>query len=686
MLGLFYLITIFIIGFSAVILLLPGAIKIMDKTFMGRGVKAPSFFVVLPLSFVTGTMLMSWFTYIMACAFSKGINPLKKADIITFLAAYLIIAIVFFKRHELLKKSIRECFRNTKTGDCFFVAVVFLVAAFLMFLTFFVRGNNICVGVSVFSDFSPHLGMIRSFSKGNNFPTHYSHFSSNDIKYHFMFQFLVGNLEYLGMRLDFAFNIPSILSFASMCMLLYSLSIKLFGKRVIGWISTAFLIFRSGSALPEFISGINGNLKVIVSTLANNTKFIGETLHEDWGLFNINVYVNQRHLAFGISMILGVLIIFLPRLFESARRIFPSQSGKGEGKISLSDFIRKSVFEKEGWLPENVKIPIVMGAFIGMTAFFNGACVIACLLILFFFAFVSDRRLEYLITAIISVLISYIQTGIFMDGNGEELSLRWEPGFLADVPTLFGSCDYLIKLLGILPFAIIVIFLMMNGYYKWVLFSFLTPLIFAMTIQMTVDTAVNHKYVMISCILAGIFAAALVYRLWNRKGIMTKVFSVFLIIVLTCTGIYDFYVTVRKNSHKNGGYVSFASDSPVTEWVDENSDYDDVFLTDRYTLNEVVLGGASLFYGWPYYAWSAGYDTYEREKIVKEIFAQSDKENLISLCSENNIRYIVIDRSLRTNNEFIVREDIISMTFELVYSNGSGVNELNIYDVKRVID
>ncbi len=684
--GFFYLITIFIVGFVFVVLMIPGAMKMMEKTFAGREIKAPSFLIIIPFSFVSGTMLMSWFTYIMACIFSRGNNPLKKANIITFMAAGIIIISVLIRRHELMKKSIRKIFCNTKLCDWLFVTVVLVVSTFLMFMTFFIRDNNICVGVSVFSDFSPHLGMIRSFSKGNNFPTHYSHFSSNDIKYHFMFQFLVGNLEYLGMRLDFAFNIPSILSFVSMCMLLYSLAIKLFGKRIIGLLSAVFLIFRSGSALPEYISGINGNIKVILQTLADNTKFIGETLHEDWGLFNINVYVNQRHLALGISMILIVLMVFLPRVFEASERIFPLGNRKNERKITPGEFLKKTIFEKEGWLPESIKIPVIMGIFIGMTAFFNGACVIACLLIMFFLAFVSDRRLEYLITAVISVSMSYIQTSFFMDGNGEGLSLRWDPGFLADVPTFFGSCEYLVKLLGLLPFIIIVMFLMVNGYYKWILFSFVTPLIFAMTIQMTVDTAVNHKYVMISCILAGIFAAALVYRLWNRKGIMTKLVSVLLLIILTCTGIYDFYITIKKNSHKYGGYISFAADSPITEWVDENSDYDDVFLTDKYTLNEVVLGGASLFYGWPYYAWSAGYDTYGREETVIEIFSQSDKEKLISLCNENNIRYIVIDRTLRTNKEFVVREDVISITFELVYTTGEGVNEFNIYDVKKIID
>ena len=53
---------------------------------------------------------------------------------------------------------------------------------------------------------------MRSFSMGNNFPTEYPHFGGQDVKFHFMFQFFVGNLEFLGLRLDFAYNVVSVLA------------------------------------------------------------------------------------------------------------------------------------------------------------------------------------------------------------------------------------------------------------------------------------------------------------------------------------------------------------------------------------------------------------------------------------------------------------------------------------------
>ena len=70
--------------------------------------------------------------------------------------------------------------------------------------------------------------MMRSFSRGNNFPTQYPHYGGQDVKYHFMFQFLVGNLEYLGLRLDLGYNLVSILSLAGFLMVLYGISYRMF--------------------------------------------------------------------------------------------------------------------------------------------------------------------------------------------------------------------------------------------------------------------------------------------------------------------------------------------------------------------------------------------------------------------------------------------------------------------------
>ena len=104
----------------------------------------------------------------------------------------------------------RRQYSMLTAGEIVFISAVIGLVSLLMWRTFFVKEGTLYVGLSVFSDFAPHLGMIRSFSLGNNFPTVYSH-----IRYHFMFQFLAGNLEFLGMRLDWAFNLPSALSMIS---------------------------------------------------------------------------------------------------------------------------------------------------------------------------------------------------------------------------------------------------------------------------------------------------------------------------------------------------------------------------------------------------------------------------------------------------------------------------------------
>lgn len=51
-----------------------------------------------------------------------------------------------------------------------------------------------------------------------------------------------------------------------------------------------------------------GNL---LETLTENVSFIGYTTNENWGLWNFNVYLNQRHLAFGLLMVTLALYLFM---------------------------------------------------------------------------------------------------------------------------------------------------------------------------------------------------------------------------------------------------------------------------------------------------------------------------------------------------------------------------------------
>ena len=123
--------------------------------------------------------------------------------------------------------------------------------------------------------------------------------------------------------------------------------------------------------------------------------------------------------------------------------------------------------------------------------------------------------------------------------------------------------------------------------------AFLAPLIFAFTVSLTVDVTVNHKFIMISCILLGIFGAYLVNRMCEKKELVYTIAAGIIIIMMTITGIYDFTTVLKKNSRM--GKIVLNMKDPLTQFVRDNSDSKDIFLTAPYTINQLVFGGAMLY-------------------------------------------------------------------------------------------
>ena len=188
---------------------------------------------------------------------------------------------------------------------------------------------------------------------------------------------------------------------------------------------------------------------------------------------------------------------------------------------------------------------------------------------------------------------------------------------------------------------------------------------------------------MMSCILLGIFAASLVVQLISKKDLIVKLIGIILLISLTSTGVYDFITVIRKNRQYNP--LTFDLNSQLTAWVDENSSSQDIFLTSSYTINELILGGAMIYQGHQYYAWSAGYDTHYRDLMVKQMYEAETSEELDTLVKDNNIRYIVVDRDNRTSEEYRLNEENISRTYQRVYEEGEDECRLSIYDTKAYI-
>lgn len=664
-----------------------------------RKIELSPFLIVFPAWFISGVLALTWTVYILACLFRSSKSPLLYANSIAMPAAAIIAAVFAFKKLHKTGTGIDSSADSRKINgllchdrrvlvrELIFTGVVAVLACILMWTTFYVKGGKLYVGYTVFSDFSPHIGMIRSFSYGNNFPTSYSYYAGEDIKYHFMFQFLVGNLEFLGLRLDYAFNLPSILSFMAAFMLLYLMAVKLSGKMGAGLLACFFFAFRSAKTLYTYLAGLEPKTGII-KTLTDNLEFISDTPHEDWGLWNLNVYCNQRHLAFGLSAMFFVLIIFLEHPFDMYKRLkAENQTDNYKGqKAVFKERLRQEakilLFCKEGWYVSDWRKSISAGILLGSLGFFHGAALIGCILVLFVMAIVSSRRLEFLITAIITMTLSLVQTSFFIRGTAVTPELLF--GFIAENKTFFGVLSYLERLLGVLPIVLLVAFCIENGVNRWMIFAFFAPLIFAFNVSLTVDVTVNHKYIMMSCILLGIYAASIVMRLFENRKLMIKALGIFLVVSLSCTGIYDFYTLLKRNRPESA--VVLDLQSPLTEWINKNSDSKDIFLTHEYALNQVVLGGAMLYEGWPYFPWSAGYDTDKRREQVISMYEADTPDELEELVKKNNIRFIIVDRDNRNSDYYTVNEENISRTYECVYTEGDGEDRLSIYDADKPLN
>lgn len=624
--------------------------------------------LIMPGAFGIGMLVLGWGTYLVSWAASAAgaEKPLIYGNLAVMGAAAVLLTAVFARRF-LKGRSILSVPGKLAACKSLFQKEAVLFGCLLVFLTwimfyvFYIRDGILYSGFTVYGDYAPHTAMMRSFSLQNNFPTQYPHFGGQDVKYHFMFQFLVGNLEFLGLRLDIAYNLLSVLALLGFLMLLYSIAKRVTGRGAAGALTVVFFFFRSALTFFRFVWE---HIKAgdLIQTLQTNTAFIGYTTNEDWGLWNFNVYLNQRHLAFGL--LIGALLIWMYLDWVDV--------GCSHGEKGLL-WIKNRFFTWEAWRSRSIEGALAAGLLIGMTSFWNGAAVIGTLLILMGFAISSDGKLDYLVTAVTAVVFSFLQTKLFIWGPAVETSLQW--GFIAEDKSISGILWYLLQMSGIFFLgAVLLFFLLKKRSHRALLVSFLFPLVFAFGVSLTPDVTVNHKYIMISYAFLAVFWAWAALSLFNKK-LMGKVVAVLLSICLTATGIYDFTVIVRGNGP--GRRVTVNLDSPLTDWLSENLDSNDLILTPEYSISEVTMAGVMMYLGWPYYAWSAGYDTYGRAEKAKEIYSSTDQQTVQSLVQQEKITYILFEEGMTFEGEECI-ENTIKSIYTMVYQSEDG--RIRIYE------
>ena len=675
MLAVLFIALCILTGYVVSTAILPVGRSVTDS-FKGEPTGLSQLFYRLPLWYVTGTIVLTWLTYILACAFSDQKNPLFLANTICMATAF---AVVVFGLIILLRKKkipFLSEFGKLSHNEIIAIALIASVIGYLLYLTFHVRNGQLYTGGSVFSDFTPHLSMIRSFSKMNNFPTIYTVAAGDDVRYHFLFEFLVGNLEYLGMRIDVAFNVSSALSLLSMFGLLYTLAVRVTGRKLAGGLTVLFAAFRSSWSFFSFLAGFM-DYSSMLTGIAENDDFVRLTANEDWGLWNLNVYLNQRHFAFSICVMLIAILIFVPALQETFDEM--------KGKWSVKNFFTVDLFSRKGFAVRDIASPIFAGLLLGASAFFNGAVLVGTFVILFVMAVVSMRRFEYLICAVIALGLSLVQSSVFVKGSVVSTSVR--VGFLSGSSTVFGMGEYLFLLLGVLPFVLVGAFIKGDSCARWMMVSAGCLIALSFFVSLTPDIAVNHKYIMLAVMVLDVYAAQFIAGLFSDGRALVRITAFLTCIFMTATGLYDF-ATILKRNTEDRAVVTDMSNKIMT-FINENCDSTDTFLTANYFLNGsegsyVILSGASMYLAWQYYGWSAGYDTSTRDKVVANIYDAQDPELLRQMVNATGIDYIVVSAANRESEDYELNEEMIQNVYPVAFSLGEGDDRFTIYKTKDV--
>lgn len=659
---------------------MPAVFYLIIATLMGRSLRrfflsehkllsaAPPY-VKVTADFLLGLIPLTTANYFFALLvnslFKNAIYPLAVSNIISLSLA---IGVIFLetmhshRRQSIIEQSYR-LFGRLKSNTIewsyktiFYTVSILIFCAWAWLLTAHVLRSEsgfLGAGFSVFSDYAPHTAVISSFSRGANFPTEYPHFAGDGIQYHFFFYFLAGNLQYLGLGLAAALNVPSALGIVSFSLLLGYIAV-LWTKRDAAFLLAPMLVFfRSSNAIWHWLREVPGLAAEagvsVLSYIRDNEIFIGRQPMDDWGLWNLNVFANQRHLLFVLAAALLLLIIYYPSLQKPGLRTW---------------------ITREGWMSHAWKSYLPAFMLMACLPYWHGSVTVALLLMMAYLAIFSHEKAVYLVSAIIALGFAFLYARSFSGRTGGSISPAFQWGFISENKSFFAVMGYLWELLGLaLPALLILPFLQSTATKRILASAIIFPLVFALTISLTPDITVNHKYIMISQMLATVLTGDLILRFRRLKSKRVPAFigpaiAVILAIFLGATGIID--LIVYRNKNKNLFYIP--ETTAFQTWIENETDRSDIFLTPPWHYHPFFLTGRKAWYGHSYYAWSAGHDTTTREAEVRSLWqgSENDPNLFVDYCMQNGIQYAIITDDLRTSADFALNEAFFAEHFETV--------------------
>src|SRR5436190_9184114 len=232
---------------------------------------------------LVGLLVSSWFTYLAGLAFSWASRPLVWANLLFFIAAIAMLSWPKWrsrivkggsaKVHKLRSDLYPPRPKGSGIADWLLIAGYVVLVSWMMFASFNTRGGKLQIANPEYSDFGPNTALMQSFAVGHNFPTAYPHFSGNRIRYHFLFYFQAGNLEFLGLDPAWSLNLLSITTLVAMLVIVMTLGEVLFNSRAVGRLGSLLFFFFGSLSYVPFLQK-QGSLRTAVYSIRNLREFL----------------------------------------------------------------------------------------------------------------------------------------------------------------------------------------------------------------------------------------------------------------------------------------------------------------------------------------------------------------------------------------------------------------------------
>jgi DNA-binding beta-propeller fold protein YncE len=550
--------------------------------------------------------------------------------------------------------------------DWAMIAVLFVFSCWLMFSSLNMQAGKLQIANHQWSDFGPNLALMQSFAVGRNFPTEYPHFAGDRIRYHFLFYFQAGNLEYLGLNPAWANNLLSILSLVAMLVLVMELGYLLFGSRVVGRIGAALFLFHGSLAYIPFLRA-QGSIGQAVRAATELSSFLPSQFPyrgEDWGMWSLVNFLNQRHFASAIGILLLIMAFLCGRYrdYSNTNGTALPDTASDQDKPTRLDRFNHELYKNRSF--------IFFGAVLGLLPMWNAAVFLAAAVLLSILVILFPLRKQTLTLLLTSLVVAFPQVIYLRTGNVHPAAyslFHW--GYTIDNPTIMNVLKYLGFTFGFKWFFIGVAIVFMGWFQRRMLIAVTSLVAVAFFFQFSEEVLANHKFLNLWLIVANLFVAYGIWRLWQidlkQWALPIKVATVMLVVLVTLGGVIDLVPIHRAYWAE----VPFQGD-PLVRWTEEQTDPRAVFLSDRFVMHQILLAGRRVFFGWPYYTWGAGYRTDQREPIYKRLFQERNVSVLLRLLAENHISYVAIDDGIRRSDLFQnINETVYESHFEKVFQD-----------------